>query len=493
MQLLQYRILPDQPYVGYTDYMKHRVLFTLVIFLAAANLMVWGLLGVQKAYADRVYPGVRVDAQPLAGLTKDQVIDRLKPIHENMTDQKVTLVLTEKEFQPTLKDLGYQVDTAAMADAALNLGRGSNVSKVLQAVLDYQKTKTIQLEYTVDQGKLNAYLNDIGKDIVKEPKDMSLDYQNGQIIVTPAENGIALDRDQLKQAIQDQVVPGQQARITLSAHQTNPVITNESQVETAKQYLTQLVSRPLVIQVEEVKETWSPETLFSFVYFDIKENQLLVAIDEEKVKAAVVKLAKKVDVKPVPKQVSAINQSIITEGSDGRQLNASDAIKRAKERLDAADMEAPLVLAVTKLDRSTTSISPEFQTGRFAGRYIEVDLSSQRMHLLEGDNYHRTFIISTGSWSNPTPIGEFKILNHIKVAWSKKYSLYMPNWMAIQPENGAYDGYGIHGLPYWPNGKREGVNHLGRPVSHGCIRLGPGDIEYVYDWAQNGTKIFIHQ
>ena len=47
-------------------------------------------------------------------------------------------------------------------------------------------------------------------------------------------------------------------------------------------------------------------------------------------------------------------------------------------------------------------------------------------------------------------------------------------------------------LPYWPSGYREGTNHLGIPVSHGCVRLGIGPAKTLYDWAEIGTTVAIY-
>lgn len=51
--------------------------------------------------------------------------------------------------------------------------------------------------------------------------------------------------------------------------------------------------------------------------------------------------------------------------------------------------------------------------------------------------------------------------------------------------------YGIHELPEWPGGYKEGKSHLGRPVSHGCVRLGVGSAEWLFNWADIGTEVII--
>ena len=98
-----------------------------------------------------------------------------------------------------------------------------------------------------------------------------------------------------------------------------------------------------------------------------------------------------------------------------------------------------------------------------------------------------SFLISAGLASMPTPKGHFKIENKHPKAWSS-YGLWMPYWMAIDTSG----RFGIHELPVWPGGHREGEDHLGKPASHGCVRLGEGSAEFLYNWAEIGTEVFIY-
>lgn len=122
------------------------------------------------------------------------------------------------------------------------------------------------------------------------------------------------------------------------------------------------------------------------------------------------------------------------------------------------------------------------------GKLIAIDLSEQKLSYYQDGFRVNSFSVSTGRWNFPTPIGEFAIQNHIPRAYSRRYGLYMPWWMAF------YKGeYGIHELPEWPNGAKEGESHLGTPVSHGCIRLGVGPAKTLYDWAGVGTKVVVQK
>ncbi len=122
------------------------------------------------------------------------------------------------------------------------------------------------------------------------------------------------------------------------------------------------------------------------------------------------------------------------------------------------------------------------------GKYIDVNTAAQVMTLFENGRAVDAYMISSGKPGMDTPKGEFAIHNQALRPWSKKYSLYMPHWQAITP-----DGlYGIHELPEWPGGYKEGANHLGTPVSHGCIRLGVGSAKRVYEWSTVGTPVVIY-
>lgn len=123
-----------------------------------------------------------------------------------------------------------------------------------------------------------------------------------------------------------------------------------------------------------------------------------------------------------------------------------------------------------------------------AGKYIDINVSSQVMTIFENGKVLESYLISSGKPGMDTPKGEYHIYNKAPRPWSKKYGLYMPYWMAL-----VADGkFGIHELPEWPGGYKEGVSHLGRPVSHGCVRLGVGAAKKVYEWADQGTAVFVY-
>ena len=91
---------------------------------------------------------------------------------------------------------------------------------------------------------------------------------------------------------------------------------------------------------------------------------------------------------------------------------------------------------------------------------IDVDLSAQTMHVRSGSGENYVWPISSGRTGYLTPRGVFRPHALYTMVHSAKYH------NAPMPHSIFYDGqYAIHGT--------DAVGHLGRPASHGCIRLSP--------------------
>lgn len=137
-----------------------------------------------------------------------------------------------------------------------------------------------------------------------------------------------------------------------------------------------------------------------------------------------------------------------------------------------------------RLERARRYTTAKIKTGK----YIDINLSAQVMSIFQDGKNLDSYMVSSGKRGMDTPKMETKIYNKFPRAFSKAYGLFMPNWMAM-----VSDGkYGIHELPEWPSGYKEGAAHLGIPVSHGCVRLGVGSSKRVYDFAEVGTPVIIY-
>jgi lipoprotein-anchoring transpeptidase ErfK/SrfK len=114
-------------------------------------------------------------------------------------------------------------------------------------------------------------------------------------------------------------------------------------------------------------------------------------------------------------------------------------------------------------------------------RWIDVDLSEQRLSAYDGPNLQDSFIISSGTWQHPTLTGQYQIYLRYEFADMSGPGYYLPD---VPYTMYYYGSYGIHGT-YWHN-------NFGTPMSHGCINMRTEDAKWLYNWSSIGTYVVIH-
>lgn len=145
------------------------------------------------------------------------------------------------------------------------------------------------------------------------------------------------------------------------------------------------------------------------------------------------------------------------------------------------------------------------------GTYLVIDQTRNRLYIKKDGEVVREAICSAGSgmvlqthdgkkkWVFDTPRGVFKVRNRrTNPVWTKpdwafvEEGLPIPSRRSDRVETGVLgeyaldleDGYMIHGTLY--------ERLLGRPVSHGCVRLGKEDLRAVWKSAPIGTPVYIY-
>jgi lipoprotein-anchoring transpeptidase ErfK/SrfK len=114
-------------------------------------------------------------------------------------------------------------------------------------------------------------------------------------------------------------------------------------------------------------------------------------------------------------------------------------------------------------------------------RWIEVDVTRQRLIAWEGKTWVEAFIVSTGKSSTPTPIGTYSIYTKQATARMQGDGYDISDVPHVMYFTG---GFGFHGA-YWHNS-------FGTPVSHGCVNLAPSKARWLFNWAPMGTPVVIH-
>jgi len=124
---------------------------------------------------------------------------------------------------------------------------------------------------------------------------------------------------------------------------------------------------------------------------------------------------------------------------------------------------------------------PPIDSAPTENKWIDLDLSEQRLVAYVGTVPVYAVKVSTGVSRYPTVKGEFRIYRKLAATTMAGPGYYLPNvpWTMYY-----YKSYAIHGT-YWHN-------NFGHPMSHGCVNLPTPDAKWLFDWAPEETLVVIH-
>lgn len=148
----------------------------------------------------------------------------------------------------------------------------------------------------------------------------------------------------------------------------------------------------------------------------------------------------------------------------------------------AVAVSTAMVLAVQAMGQTTSQTQTSHTVQK---RTIVVSLEDRKLALIEDGKVEKVYTVAVGKPSTPSPVGTFTIERRIKnPAYQHEGKTVEPGpsnpvgtrWMGLSVK-----GYGIHGTNM--------PKSIGKAASHGCIRMGKGDIEDLFDRVKAGDTV----
>lgn len=170
----------------------------------------------------------------------------------------------------------------------------------------------------------------------------------------------------------------------------------------------------------------------------------------------------------------------------------------------------PVVEDAASLRAENARIERKIAKLRPKGLYLVIDTARNRLTVHDDGRLVREVVVSCGSggvledpkggrsWVFDTPRGERQVKSKsknptwIKPDWAfieegeaipKKYDDRAEEGVLGDYALGIGNGYFLHGTLY--------TRLLGRNVTHGCVRIGDADLEYLYKSVPLGTKVYL--
>jgi lipoprotein-anchoring transpeptidase ErfK/SrfK len=463
--------------------------FTSIARLAAMGFVVgFFVLGSHLAltswYNGRMLPGVAVAGHDLGGLSLSQA---RHVIQGAAKAYRAKLDVAGEHYELTAAQMGVTFDDEATMMAAYASGRGD--------WLPPAHHESIGLSYHLDRGQLNAFVTGVAKKVGTPPVDAGVTVTGSKLATIPEKSGWSIDRVGLERLLQDDVSsPGGvaiklQPRQQLADIQTNMLGTTLDETR-------RLMATPIVLTYNDKTFTPTQSDIGQWLAFEKQPDglsfKLVPKVDVAKLKGYVQTVANAIDTAPVPKKITVEN------GVSKQQQDGQDGLAIEQDPLTAAITEAvtkqePLTYAITSHPVPFKTISTNL-VSLDLGRYIEVNLSKQHLWVWQDHNVIFDSPITSGATGAgfPTATGLFSIYykatntHLIGNAYGPRYNydVFVQYWMPF------YQGFGLHDAS-WRNGNFGGQDYY-YGGSHGCVNLPLATAEFLYNWADVGTPVWVH-
>jgi lipoprotein-anchoring transpeptidase ErfK/SrfK len=446
--------------------------------LGTIALLALTVSGTLFYYSGRILPGLKVAGVQIGGLLPDQARERLA---EATRSYEISFVVGEQTFRPSPEELGISLDVTATVAEVYRLGHSGSV---LHWIGDWWQLRQpeLELKYRFDEAKLDAYVAKVVETTSKPAVNARLRAVDGAIVTLPEVEGLATGVEDAEAKIKQSLRRLGPTELVVGQKRLIPQI-KAPNLTAAKAEAERLIAPAVTLKHGDKSfiPTISQRAAWLSFTEDVEAKTNKVAIDPVAVGRYLSSVVSpKVAYAATPRIVHVVAETGAQElAQEGRDGLAVDQDRLSRELQAALGGGQPYNGEVP-----TRLVAFETITKKVYERWIDVDLSEQRMWLYEKGTVIDTFLISSGKYPYVTPTGNFSVLGKTPIQdmdGDLGGYYFVPNVPSILWFKAG--GYAIHGT-YWHN-------NFGRTMSHGCLNLTLEKAAFVYNWAQIGTPVIV--
>lgn len=183
-------------------------------------------IGVKTTHADEALPGTRVAGVDVAGADADTIIRRLRPV---LTAQRTVLLRADgRLLRVKASDLGYAIDLAGTADAAVQAGRGGVIGPLRGLV----SKRDVAVRARFDDARTAKALDGVAERISRDAfaGTLRVDAESLEVSTTKPRPGRTIDQGRLRSMVRAELLAGRRGPIDVPL-KTVPAVSS-SRLET---------------------------------------------------------------------------------------------------------------------------------------------------------------------------------------------------------------------------------------------------------------------
>jgi vancomycin resistance protein YoaR len=312
--------------------------------LAVIALVVLGIAGgitsFYRSYEGRIYPNVSIQGIAVGEMTPEQAESALRSRYAAFLRQPVVITYGDRQWTPTLDELGMTFDFRGAVDAAYNAGRGRGmVDDVRELAAIWQHGLDVPLHVSYDETRAQAYLTQLAREIERAPADAQVRLDGAQIAIVGAVIGRQVLVDATLAHVSQQLQAFVPATIPLQTREIPPRL-DDATVAAARAQIETILQGPLTLRVGKNEYEWTVADLADMIIINrvpsAEGDRIAVTLDQDMIARRIRQIADETE-KPGTRPRVAWNNGdlkIIKPGKPGLRLDEV----RARDMVIAAAM-----------------------------------------------------------------------------------------------------------------------------------------------------------
>jgi len=323
--------------------------------LAVITLIVLGVAGgatyVYRSYEGRIYPNVSIQGIAVGDMTPDQAEAAIRARYEAFLRQPVVITYGDRQWTPTLDDLGMAFDFRSAVDRAYNAGRGDSlINNVQEIAAIWQHGLEVPLRVSYDEKRAQAYLTQLAREIERAPADAQVRLDGEQVAIVGAVIGRQVLVDTTLAQLSQQLQAFAPVTIPLQTRELSPRL-DDTTVAAARSQIETILQGPLLFRVGKNEYEWTVGDLAEMILIERvpsdKDDQIVVTINRSVIEQRLRQIGDETE-KPGTRPRVAWNNGELKIAKPGRPGLRLDEV-RAREMVLAAltgrdrTLELPMV------------------------------------------------------------------------------------------------------------------------------------------------------
>lgn len=188
------------------EHKKTKKIFIIILILFCIAMFFSTIFAIFNSMNNKIISEISIQGINVSGMTKESTENKFKELIDELSQKEIILKYGEIENTITLAelDINYHVDEAI--NEACNLGREGNIFKNNFEIIKtkiFKKNIQIAIEY--DEGVINKKIDSIMAMLPGAVQEYSYYIEDEKLIITRGQDGIAINSDELKKLINDQI------------------------------------------------------------------------------------------------------------------------------------------------------------------------------------------------------------------------------------------------------------------------------------------------